>query len=1271
VTLPADASSLLVPIQLDAWVVTSQNQQPLAYYFADYTRLRNFQSPIPDPFDVSTAARPATGVHLHWALPDALTHGRQSSATSSVTFPLVPNRWVVVRFGPTDTSRACTMWVIQSDYTGAGATSGTSAFLDPNQATYMDVDVGTGSTTIELKTAGLGRNHTITEWQAMGEPGGPLFLQAVGPGNVTFAAYEPFVRDVFSFVDSSLPAEGTGLYHYTYLVVGYYSDPSAGDPLRGVNVYDPSIWPDQNVWSGETSAQRFQDILAAMEWSTSSVPSTPPMTSLYHGLVSQVQWPYNSDQVQNPPQVEVTVGNSSISALAAVVQSRAQAMNLPTAGPELAELIEAAMLDMLEDYGKPGGSTLVQERIRDAWFGSAPGGTVWTVVSVTPRTSTDSAKPPQLTAAQTAALDAQLGALNASQYELDRRRRVLLSQQFRLYLTWWKLAQATSYGWGMAPQTTPPLLNLVAFLQQELAPGGATLFQQTWTEYCWVATQQGQLPSPTDRTAANAWADTNWRFADANGTPITLAGLGLELKAGTAPPFSHANDPVLLFGEAGRSQKYGEGGRFTDDGTLRCRVPGEVITGIAIPGQPAINGQTVQSILNTCPSYSGIASIPSLLDEALLVDPGSGPLIAETVNGSAATIGAAIAALVQGTQTTATWIGTPPLPFAVQVWQQPWIPILLEWELRFYPTGAGGGPERRFALSDWVFDGSQYTWAGTGFDPNYFIPYEGRTILTPQAPLVFQSKIARYLKNHPDADSPQLEQLIASVGSWDLLSQSLSGFTMQLETLLTQQAFPPTPVNDPTVPCPPGSTPPSITALVGDEYHAVPMLQGTGLPVNYFNPVRAGLVVLDTLQIVDSFGQTLQAAVPNTGQGFQPLLAAGLAPTNVPANLPYGAFQLPPRLVQGARLEITFLANDGSGQDVTASSNPNAICGWVLPNHLDGALAFYDGNGVLQGELISVPAPANWRPRPGDPGATPPPASPADIPNVALRQVVQSIAAQSAEVFEDVLETIDETLWMLDPLGGRKDQFLSVLIGRPLAIVQARLELSLNGLASVNQLWNSTVTPQTAGPPSSYQWANDDGGLETLKFPVRLGSLDLRDDGLIGYYLPDAEQPCGTLYAVHVPGDLSAGDAYIKPILNQSGSVPAYQGDIQLTPQPDSASGGGRSVLVTLLLDPRGTVHAYTGILPTATGALPASAVEDFVRDLKVTFRAGPILAAPGTLRTPKPAEAHGVWQWIQRSAPGTWESDQIVDATDQALLPEGSLTIRDGWLQLSDADSE
>ena len=232
---------------------------------------------------------------------------------------------------------------------------------------------------------------------------------------------------------------------------------------------------------------------------------------------------------------------------------------------------------------------------------------------------------------------------------------------------------------------------------------------------------------------------------------------------------------------------------------------------------------------------------------------------------------------------------------------------------------------------------------------------------------------------------------------------------------------------------------------------------------------------------------------------------------------------------------------------------------------------------------------------------------------------------------------------MVDPLGNRDDQALSVLIGRPIAVVRAKLQLRLNGNPAYNQSWGATFQDQAAE-------------LSELNFQVRLGSLELRHDGLMGYYLGDTYTKFNS---VHYPEGLTpATPAYIAQI----GKDANY-----LTLQFNENS----TAFITLLLDPRGGVHASTGILPVKDVLLPPEYFEAALARMEVTFRTGPLLLEPETVRMPKPAERHGTWSWVQRTGTDStdWEQEPIVKATQDARLIDVPLALRDGWLKLSNTE--
>ena len=127
---------LLVPMHLDAMVLNKMAEvtTPFLRFQMDYSKLSAFESPEPPPFAGASSVQPAAGIYLHWTLPKALRHGIHKD-DGSTEFPLVPNRWLVVRM-QTGAANATKAWVLESDYLSApdGSDPGTSPFVDPRTA---------------------------------------------------------------------------------------------------------------------------------------------------------------------------------------------------------------------------------------------------------------------------------------------------------------------------------------------------------------------------------------------------------------------------------------------------------------------------------------------------------------------------------------------------------------------------------------------------------------------------------------------------------------------------------------------------------------------------------------------------------------------------------------------------------------------------------------------------------------------------------------------------------------------------------------------------------------------------------------------------------------------------------------------------------------------------------------------------------------------------------------------------------------------------------
>jgi hypothetical protein len=196
-----------------------------------------------------------------------------------------------------------------------------------------------------------------------------------------------------------------------------------------------------------------------------------------------------------------------------------------------------------------------------------------------------------------------------------------------------------------------------------------------------------------------------------------------------------------------------------------------------------------------------------------------------------------------------------------------------------------------------------------------------------------------------------------------------------------------------------------------------------------------------------------------------------------------------------------------------------------------------------------------------------------------------------------------------------------------------------------------------AGPPAtdqSWQQTNHNESREfcRTRFPINLGNFQLRDDGLLGYF---------------VQGDFTQfRTVYMPPALKALHPAYLVQKDIWLPFNYPNQVEPDALAIVFLLLDPRGGIHAQTGLFPNKKIVLPAMYVDEPIQNISVTFRTGPLLTAADTIRMPIPAEIDGTWSWIEHSGIDILER-KIQKADDLARLANVPAGIREGWLKLSE----
>ena len=1234
---------LLVPMHVHAMVLTAKVKDATSFArtLPDYGKLATLD-PVWTPF--SSSEDPVPGVHLHWTLPPALRHGSAQDDTrpTSPDWPLVPSRWLVVRLQ--HETGGIKAWLIASEHPPAGPGEGSPYVAGPGAP----------------QPTRIGRCQVFTPDLIALPQAGAVPLRAIAPGSAEFSVYAPAAVGVFGLHDDMTGPDGTtplgttplGKATLTYHVTGWYASPG-DDPLSHTEVPDPANPPAMlPAWAPDPDPDhpgRF--VHRELGFLVYAGEQDPPSAMLVHALVKGVQWnpgdsipPGVNQPADISATVRVAVGNTALDALAAIVRLPRDGIGQDDAQAE-ADFLEAFGHGLLDQFDQPASTTLLDMAIRRDWFDSSSGGSAYTV------TGRDGSAPPPLSPARQQAL----AGLNAAQRERDRQARVLAAMRWQLQALWWKKGWAAAgrrrlddvLWMGTDAQLVPQLKNQ---LESHTAHAAA-----------------GQPPTYLDQVNAQAatLSDCDRAVKTAVDALTTALGPGLLVRELALPGFHVPGDPVLVVTGLGRST-------ILDPADPPvCRLPAQLLDG---PDPPPLD------------------------------DPHG--LLPDAVQGLHREA-AAIARGMRSDTEPAVGARFPPVSYAREDWAQPWVPLVLEWTVRVigtpdYAPVQGDPALPHWTAGNWTFDGTDYQPLPAACDRGQVAGdgpvLTGRTLLTPQTSLTLAAQLRDWLATHAargawPAGLADLEAFLDKLSRQDILCQRLSG----LRALLIQRdyatsATPAGPVGDAL-----GLTDPDAARPRGTPRPAGERTR----PALTFLPLAGTFFTIERLRVTDFMGRTSDLLLANQSSSpriarddqaayFFPIAGRGLRSPGMldppqadkADSLADQMLQLPPRLAQDAQVSFRLITADDRCQDISCVPGGDPVCGWVVPNHLDRSLAFYSPDGRPWGELRLAghgdgSYTVTWDKDPVDPGA---PAKVTDIPNQYVARWLKALTAKAisgqqapGDRFANVLAAIDETLRNIDPRGARKDQALSVLVGRPLAIVRAELSLRVAGLFATSQDWWSTFRlPPVPGSAAAPLGAAD-GGIAGYRWRVRLGDAALRDDGLIGYFAdppstatgggPAQDEIAGfaRMAAVHPPADatgyvISAMDPSAQPSLH-------LIDDSVAAPDPEL----GQVVRLTMLLDPRAGVHAFTGLLPVETLPLPPELYLPALRTLAYRFRAGPLLMPAGRqARIPRPSERKGTWTWFD---PVTRTQLAIVPEDGKPRLASDPPVIREGWLTLQPAD--
>ncbi|MBC3988751.1 hypothetical protein H8N00_07590 [Streptomyces sp. AC563] len=1150
----ATAQALIVPIRLDTLVVTDATRTGGSFrrWTPTFKQLKRMEDPEPGPFDEENFSDLANhrnnGVYLHWRLPEKLCQGTADPhAPGGAAFPKIPNRWLVIRYSSTPAQPEATAscaWVVESDYVGS---DGTSEFVEP----------------ATLRSTGIGRKTELTAATTWSEPDATrdLFLDVLGPGLLTFSAYQPYNEDVLSLHDK-LPwdwqlaptkQEPGPQVTVSYCVLGWYSNPA----------FDAS------------RTDRPAEALAALDWTASHSPAQLDGAVFYGtALALPASGPTTADARPDADNVRIAIGGSMRDAVAALGTPRpaAQAASAETTAPS--QLLNGLLAGTLEHLGTPDLLIKTDHSLHAAAFGPTA-----TTVRWKTRRREDAPEPD----VETTAGDEDLARLNTAQTTAWQHTRALDQLRQRLVDVWRLRAQAT----------------LAAADKHQSSAARA---QAEKRKSALDTVLRDALKAADDRREATKTALETCTALEHQARKAVGAA-GLELGSTPRDAYYQPQDPTIVIRGGGVDQP------LTQDGPLPCRFAAEARTGLlshTAPAEPpgiahtallpahlrpaAAAALTEFAVLDAC-TRDTTGEHGSLLDD-VLTDPKHHAL-AHTLS-----------------------------PYTAR-WTPPWSPLFLLWTMRCTPITYRSG-----TTDCWSFDGLGFGWKGTGDQAECSIA--NRSAIAP-LPGFHLSRAADGLARRRSGDTDAYLRFRDEAMRADLLSQSLDGINawfLQRKPMLHLQ--------------PTADDPDDLARQVArhltepgaaDRPARVPQPSCADADKPVFQPIRAGQMYLDSLSIVDRFGQSADLMKP------QQEVRTSTPPRGkvVERLKPYldKVVELPPRLLHPARL--CFEAADPDTDLVPPPGTSAGVAGWLVPNHLDRSLVLYETDGSPRLELRHGPLKPS---RLDLPRSTPRPADD-ELPKT-LTRLLTYLNSLDTEDFTQVRQALDTGLSTVR----RTDQdtaTLATLCGRPLALVRARLGIELDGPPPGPTGWD-TVRPDPDPDILNQQW------------PLRLGEADLTEDGLIGYFLDDDTTQLRTYHVQRT----DSTSAHLRPLTGTDPELHVASAVAPLTT--------GRHV--TLIVDPWCPVHAVTDLLPVHSFRLPEDVVRAGLDSLGIPFATDPLLTPPDrdshTVVMPRPSAFHGRWQWAQRNAAASWDTaDDLAPASSDASIPAAPVKARAGFLQL------
>ncbi len=474
------------------------------------------------------------------------------------------------------------------------------------------------------------------------------------------------------------------------------------------------------------------------------------------------------------------------------------------------------------------------------------------------------------------------------------------------------------------------------------------------------------------------------------------------------------------------------------------------------------------------------------------------------------------------------------------------------------------------------FELRENTIGARSLHPQY-ATYVGRNYVSNKTGEFLLDKINNYTTSRDlDSDTKAIiDKCITWLEGNTILTQSIHGLN---EALLQHEHNVQLPISDPLAFKPYTGILEPLAKVIGNAKVAAP-LTDMG-----FMPIYDGYLSINDVQLLDRFG----ISAGNMGSLIDNLII----PNNRSQKGSSNTFKLNPRITQPARLNFRWLSAEDHEVEMNSHPSTSPICGWVVPNYLNASLETFDAAG----NPLCVIGQGGLTPFPGANSSSSAIANNKLVEgNIVLQDFINNAVLPDFNAFYDQLEQAQETIYP-DYFAGHDT--ISVLMGKPMAIVQANVGMDVKGGFHHDQMWQPFFNELQGGKPQTDQYEN-------VNFPIRLGHLPQLNDGLAGFW------------------DAEASDS--GQWVNSSSTI--------------SLSLAGESKKITMLVDPHGVVHATSGVLPVKTINIPAEYYTQALKKISVTFQVSSVLTPKDYLQMSLPTEEGYQWSFIENEGANGWKN--------------------------------